>query len=395
MGMDLIFVTEGRFVRRSDGKVYSVSGGFSNSLWERYLCFFEKITVVGRVLSDDQHGVKEANLASGDKVTFVDLPYYIGPVEYIKERRGIEKKLRRVLVPGHAYICRVPGQIGSMAAAILARRGIPYGVEVVGDPWDVFAPGSIKHVLRPWFRYNGRRVLRRVVKKASVALYVTNQRLQARYPVREGVFQVGVSDVKVDAATVPTTFHVLMKEPSVFKLISVGSLEQMYKAPDVVLKAVKLLRDRGINCELTWLGDGRFRNEMIALADNLGIASQVHFVGNVSSQEVLHYLSDSDLFLLVSRTEGLPRALIEAMAMGLPCIGSNVGGIPELLEESVIVEKGQESDLADKVELMYRDIAFTNRQAERNYKEAKNYYDEVLDKKRALFFEELKRVSIQ
>lgn len=392
--MDLVFVTEGRFVRRSDGKVYSVGGGFNNSLWERYLRFFEKVTIVGRVLLDDRHDVEKANLASGDKVAFIDLPYYIGPVEYIKIRRKIEKKLREILVLGHAYICRVPGQIGGMAVAILARRGIPFGVEVVGDPWDVFAPGSIKHVLRLWFRYNGRKMLRQVVKKASVVLYVTNKKLQARYPVREGVFQIGVSDVKVNAATVPITYHILPIKPSVFKLISVGSLEQMYKAPDVVLKAVKLLRGRGINCELTWLGDGRFRNVMIALAGNLGITSQVHFVGNVSSQEVLRYLSDSDLFLLVSRTEGLPRALVEAMAMGLPCIGSNVGGIPELLEESVIVEKGRESDLADKIELMYRDIAFTNQQAERNFEEAKNYYDEVLDKKRVLFFEELKRISI-
>lgn len=392
--MDLVFVTEGRFVRHSDGKVYSVGGGFNNLLWNRYLRFFEKIKVVGRVLEDDDYGAKEADLASRGEVTFVDLPYYVGPVEYLKVRQKIKKKLHEILMPGYAYICRVPGQIGGMAAAILARRKIPYGVEVVGDPWDVFAPGSIKHVLRPLFRHEGRKVLRKVVKNASAALYVTNKKLQARYPVRKGIFQIGVSDVKVNAAVVPVTFHVLATKPFIFKVISVGSLEQMYKAPDVVLKAVKLLRDRGINCDLMWLGDGRFRNEMIALAENLGISPQVHFVGNVSSQDVLHYLLDSDLFLSVSRTEGLPRALVEAMAMGLPCIGSNVGGIPELLEESVIVEKGRESDLADKIELMYRDIAFTNQQAERNFEEAKNYYDEVLDKKRVLFFEELKRISI-
>ena len=71
-----------------------------------------------------------------------------------------------------------------------------------------------------------------------------------------------------------------------------------------------------------------------------------------------------------------------------------MGGIPELLETSVIVEKDNVGDLASKIELMYQDIAFTNQQAGRNYEEAKNYYDEVLDKKRVLFFEKLKILSV-
>lgn len=391
--MRLFFITEGRFVRRSNGVVYSVNGGFDNSLWERYLRFFDEICVVGRVLSDDKFVVKEANLASNDKVSFIDLPYYVGPIEYLKVKQKIRGVLDKVLVSGVAYICRVPGQIGRLATSILIRKKIPYAVEVVGDPWDVFAPGGVKHVLRPWFRYQGRKELRKSVENAGAALYVTNKKLQVRYPVKRGVFQIGVSDVKIDAVSMPLSPHVLKSKPSVLKIISVGSLEQMYKSPDVVLKAMKLLQNKGIHCELTWLGDGRFKESMIELADKLGMAICCHFVGNVSSQEVRRYLSESDLFVLVSRTEGLPRALIEAMAMGLPCIGSNVGGIPELLEEVVVVEKNQVKELADKIELMHVDIAFANQQAVRNYAEAKDYYDEVLDKKRMLFFEEVKRIS--
>ena len=181
----------------------------------------------------------------------------------------------------------------------------------------------------------------------------------------------------------------MLTRKETYSLISVGSLAQMYKAPDIVLKALSVLKDKGFSIKLTWLGDGVFRQDMIDLAQSLKL--NVDFKGNVSAQEVHQYLADADIFLLVSRTEGLPRAVVEAMAHGLPCIGSKVGGIPELLENSALVEKENVPQLAQLIEQMINNLDFTNEQAVRNLKEAQLYKEDILRQKRIVFFDYIKK----
>lgn len=386
--MDLVFCTEGRFVRRSDNSVYSLDGSLTNNLWSRYLNVFDKIYVMARVLPDDCVEVRDIYLASSERVSFIDLPYYIGPSQYMKVRFNLIGVISKHIEPGRVYICRVPGQIGNLVIGKLQKKKIPYGVEVVGDPWDVFAQGALNHSFRFFFRYYSYYYLREAVKKSAAALYVTENTLQRRYPVLSGVFQVSASDVQINVDRLPPIAKEF-RQRDTYHLVSVGSLEQMYKAPDVVLYAIKKLKDRGIKCHLTWLGDGVYKALMAELADRLGIKDQVCFMGNVPSNEVIRQLSESDIFLLVSRTEGLPRALIEAMAMGLPCIGTQVGGIPELLDKQMLVPVDDSLALANKIELLLNHIDMTNKQANRNYEFAKSYYDSVLQQRRESFYQYL------
>lgn len=78
--------------------------------------------------------------------------------------------------------------------------------------------------------------------------------------------------------------------------------------------------------------------------------------------------------------------MIEAMAQGMPCIGSKVGGIPELLEDTALVPKGDAEALAEKVSYMLTHLSFTNQQAKRNWLEAANYENSLLDLKRKEFY---------
>lgn len=390
--MDLVFCAEGRFIRKKNGNVYSLDGSLTNYLWTRYLKVFDRIFVMARVLNDEGIEIRQEYQASSDRVSFVDLPYYVGPFQYIKVWRKTIDIINEQTVQGRAYICRVPGQIGNMVSRQLQKKNIPYGVEVVGDPWDVFAPGGVDHFLRFFFRYYFSYYLRKVVKNAIAAIYVTEYTLQRKYPVASSRFQIAASDVQIDDTQLPSQPKCFSKQ-DVYHLISVGSLEQMYKAPDIVLHSIKELKGRGIVCRLTWLGEGVYKSQMISLARQLEIGDQVFFVGNVQSKEVVKQLSMSDIFLLVSRTEGLPRALVEAMAMGLPCIGTEVGGIPELLDGSVLIPKDDFGALADKIENMIRDIQFTSEQACRNYEKAKNYYDSILKEKRESFYHKLISLS--
>lgn len=386
--MDLFFCTEARFIRRSGGLVYSIEGSITNVLWKRYLNKFEHIYVMARVLSDEKREVNEKHIASGECVSFIDLPYYVGPWEYLKVRRELKSVIEKNLCPGCVYICRVPGEIGRLVTACLRKYKLHYGVEVVGDPWDVFAPGVVRHPLRAYFRYRGFRALKKVVANAAAVLYVTESQLQARYPVSDKVFQISASDVQINADNLPVQAKIWQKK-SVYNLLSIGSLEQMYKAPDVVLQALAVLKDRGMECRLTWLGEGKYKEQMQRLAEELHIDGEVSFRGNVSRNEVDKALFGTDIFLLVSRTEGLPRALIEAMAMGLPCIGTRVGGIPELLDKEALIPKDDVTALVNKIEYMVGHIGFATDQARRNFERAAKFSDRVLQEKRESFYQYL------
>jgi glycosyltransferase involved in cell wall biosynthesis len=123
---------------------------------------------------------------------------------------------------------------------------------------------------------------------------------------------------------------------------------RVQKAHDFLLRAIaSRLKDlpRAI---FLLAGDGDLRPEMESLALSLGVSSQVRFLGMRSDIPAL--LAAADAFVLVSDYEGLPRSMIEAMAAGLPVIGSTGGGIPELIEDGVtghVVPCRDESALAE------------------------------------------------
>lgn len=88
---------------------------------------------------------------------------------------------------------------------------------------------------------------------------------------------------------------------------------------------------KGENVNLTLIGEGQYRKKLIELTNRLGIAKKVNFVGRKDRLEVLRLLSKSDLFVNPSYSEGLPTTVLEAGAIGLPVIATNVGGTKELI----------------------------------------------------------------
>jgi glycosyltransferase involved in cell wall biosynthesis len=134
------------------------------------------------------------------------------------------------------------------------------------------------------------------------------------------------------------------------RLLFVGNLAQRYKGLDTLLHAVALARTRGSQQSLRVVGDGRYVPEMEALARRLGIADRVVFLGTRSRTQVAQEMAAAQLFVLPSRTEGLPRVLLEAMAVGTPCVATAVGGIPELLPATALTRPDDPAALAELIE---------------------------------------------
>src|SRR6185437_16106175 len=138
--------------------------------------------------------------------------------------------------------------------------------------------------------------------------------------------------------------------PRPFRLITVGGLDQPYKGVDLLIRAVSECVADGWDLELSIVGGGRYLEPLKREALARGISNRTTFHGAIGAgRPIRDQLDRGDLFVLFSKTEGLPRAMIEAMGRALPCIGSDVGGIPELIEPDCIVRRGDASGLAAKL----------------------------------------------
>jgi len=373
--MRLVTNCEQRFDRLPDGSVWT-RDAFAYEYWAPYLRIFADVCIVARVreaAADDRAGKRRVD---GNGVRVVGLPHYIGPWQFLLQLLPIRKAMRKSVAEDDAVILR-----GVQLAAILRITslggGRPYGCEVVGDPYDVFARGVVDHPLRPFLRPWFAAELRRQCAGAAAALYVTQSYLQRRYPCPGRIFSA--SDVQVDGEAFASAPREFSGRTGPFRLIAVGTLDQMYKGQDLLIEAVGELVKRGRDLQLTFVGGGRLRPRLESLAAMAGIGDRVVFAGPLpSGAPVRREIDRADLFVMPSRTEGLPRALIEGMARGLPAIASAVGGIPELLDPEDLVSPGDARKLAGAL-----DAAITNRErlarmSARNLERARSFTHERL-----------------
>ena len=117
-------------------------------------------------------------------------------------------------------------------------------------------------------------------------------------------------------------------------ILFVGRCE-LDKGAEELMKAFAEFRQRDPAAALVYVGDGSARVQLQALASQGQFGGRVHFAGQVGRAEIRQYLQAADIFVLPSHGEGMPNALLEAMAAGLPCIATAVGGIPEAVQDGV------------------------------------------------------------
>ena len=121
------------------------------------------------------------------------------------------------------------------------------------------------------------------------------------------------------------------------------------KSIDVVIKAFKIILDKLPDLRLSIVGDGPERASLEKLTVLLGIESKVNFLGVKRGADLVRALQDNDIFLTASASENMPLSIIEAMATGLPVIGVNALGIPEIVrngENGFLVQPNSPDEMA-------------------------------------------------
>jgi glycosyltransferase involved in cell wall biosynthesis len=378
----VMVAVENRYRRGADGRVCSTTGVDGYRFWRRYLETFDRVLILARTRrSEDPEGGEPVE---GPGVEVVPLPDYCGPVGFVRVRRALERAVTAAVERADVLCLRAPGPIAGSAWRARGRR--PYGVEVIGDPLDALSRGAVRSIGRPLARLVLAREQRAMCRGAVAVSYVTEEALQRRYP--PGGWSTACSDAGLgDDAFVDEGLvraRAACRAIAERRLVFVGSLAQLYKGQEVLLDAVARCRARGLDVSLTVVGDGRYRGRLEARARPLGPA--VTFAGQLpAGAAVRDEVDRADLFVLPSRAEGLPRAMLEAMARGVPCVGSRVGGVPELLPAERLVPPGDATALADVVARLCAPTADLVTPGLRDLAVARRYHEHRLEPRRLAF----------
>ncbi len=384
--MKALFTHDHYFLKDQEGTIYS-TGKLPYSIWERYLIYFETLTIAARMQAImGETKINNLNVSSGMNVSFVPIANLSSPIKMISNRKDSIDKIEKALQSVDILIARMPSEISALSIELAIKHGKPYVVEVVGCVWDAFwnYGGLQGKIYAPFASIRAKKLIRR----APFAIYVTSSFLQNRYPcdgLTTACSDVELNNLDEDSVVSRSLRH--DKKP--FRIGLIGSLNSKYKGIEAAIKAVKLISSKNIKCELKILGAGD-SSIWCRLAKDNGVSHIVKFDGVLPfGDQVNSWLDDLDLYIQPSLTEGLPRALIEAMSRGCPAVGSNVGGIPELLDGQCLVTPNNYKQLSDKILWLINNPTIRTSYSKRNFEFAKSYTRAVLDSKRELFWKKV------
>lgn len=384
--MKLLFVHDHPFYKENL-TVYS-GGGLPKIVWNNYLLNFEEVTVYGRY-SDNLKDKKV--VSSVDNVVFKLTNKYNSVLSFMKNKNLIEKELDSLIEGADVVLARLPSILGFMAASIALRKKKILWVEQVGNANEAFGShGSIiGKFAAPILEY----IDKKIVHKADFVSYVTVSKLQKDYPYNSKAEVVSLSNVIINKILLPEELQDCRFNEKVVRVGVIGGFDAKYKGQDVLLKAISLL-DPNIrdDFKVSFVGKGDY-GWVNTIAEDLNVKNNIEFIGALEAgNQVNRFLKNLSLYVQPSLTEGMPRATIEAMAMGCPVIGSNAGGIPDVISKKFIHIKGDYKKLAKHLEYLYFNRQILSNEALLSLNKAVPYKKENLDKKRMDFYSRMNEI---
>jgi glycosyltransferase involved in cell wall biosynthesis len=338
---------------------------------------------------------------SGPNLEFFFLPFYHGPWQFAKKYIKILKTLEKVIETCDCAVLRIPDQLAFQIFNKVKKANLPCAVEVVAHSWDLYAPGTIKTVLRPLLRVLWDSNQKKLCKQADGVSYVTEKYIQKRYPSRIKEMDLERFETFYTSADLnPVYFGEARNrecfDKEVLNFVHVSGINNMAKGHYELLSVMADLKEQGYEHKLTFIGGGTLLNKFKELSKDMNIDDQVNFLGHLSNpSEIAEKLKASDMFVLPTMTEGLPRVILEAMAIGLPCIATNVGGIPELLSMDCLIPPNNINALREKIIYFLNNKKLLEKESGYNYnKILKNYTSIVITEKRTEFYQRLKKSAM-
>ncbi|MBL8089646.1 MAG: glycosyltransferase family 4 protein [Anaerolineales bacterium] len=195
-------------------------------------------------------------------------------------------------------------------------------------------------------------------RKSAIAANIPNEKVELIY----NAIETNIQKIQSDKAWLVSKFSL----PS-NKVIctAVGRLVAI-KGHDVLIKSIELIKKANENFHILIVGEGKFRQELEQLIQSANVQNFVTLAGYQDRETALAIINASDIFMMPSRYEGTPVALLEAASLGVPIIASQVGGIPELVthqQEALLVPPENPSELASAILQLINDKKLASRLA--------------------------------
>lgn len=390
--MKILFIHDHRFFNINND-FYS-NGGLSKSVLERYTKVFEELYVLSRQVKiiDDNRLKKSLSLSSGDNIHFINVPDYMS-LKKIKNFFNAKQTLEKNIENCDGLIIRLPSQNGYNAVKIAEKYNKDYVIELVGCPYDALKNyGGIASKFLAPIEYIK---CKKIVKNSKQTLYVTKTFLQNKYPTKGNSIHCSNVNIDVKGKSVVNKRKKRINEPidqsSHIKIGMIGGLNNKYKGFDTAIKALAELKTNFENPIKIHILGGGDASDIKELAEKYDVEKCISLDGTLpSGEKVNDWIDELDILIHPSRTEGLPRSVIEGMARGCPVLASNVGGIPELLESQYLFEPNDYLGLSLMLSkyLSNRDSLY--KMGLKNYEMSKSYDRLVLDERRTKFLTEFK-----
>lgn len=386
--MNALIVADAHLYRTPDGSVWTETI-YGYEFWQRYLEVFDTISVAARMTNVEFSSVEGFLRSDGTNVSFKPMPMARSSKEYLANFFNFISASRDAVRDEKCAIVRLPSFQALFLYRSIRKKGIPFAVEVVADP-SIVNNGIISQILK--------RQINKAVLEANGVAYVTKYALQKNYPSYARIngeskyhFEEYYSSIKLDDSSIgcPRKYERHSKR---LKLVHTSNaISHDEKGHSIVIKVVRNLIQLGYDTCVTFIGGGSLIGHFQDMAKQFGIENNVHFIGRLkSSDEVRAELERNDVFIFPSKSEGLPRAIIEAMAVGLPCLSTPVGGIPELIDEEYLFDPLDEEGFTKTIKRFIDHPEEMEEQSQKNIERAKEYRASVLQAKRNAFFSKVK-----
>jgi glycosyltransferase involved in cell wall biosynthesis len=367
-----------------ESAVYYSEGKITDAVFRRYLDFVDQVAVVSRAKPALIEDICRRTPIKLKAVKFFPVTGSKFQHVFIRFLGANSVLMYRQINVADLVILRLPSFLGLFAFVFVFLMRKKYFIEFVGHPRDALVSAGKSGFGRRVFALLMSALNRFAVRRANGVIYVTKSALQAEYPTRG--FSQYASNVELHVGPGSRSFGCYAIKGDVPVIGMIGSFNNAYKGVDVAIRAIAHLKERGVTCHLRVLGSGD-RRFYDSVAAECGVEELIFFDGvRLGGAQVYEWLDGLDIYAQPSRTEGLPRSLIEAMSRGLPCISSDAGGMPELLSNNYIFPVDSCVGMADRVLWLLESSDLRRESGMANYDVARQYDFDVLAARRKDFW---------